>query len=53
MHLKPEECLVVEDALAGIEAALAGGFDSAGIGEAAGHEKVTYPLKTFSDLSRI
>lgn len=30
---KPENCLVVEDALAGIDAAYAGDFQSAGIGE--------------------
>ncbi|MGN0404557.1 MAG: beta-phosphoglucomutase [Bariatricus sp.] len=53
LELCPEECLVVEDALAGIEAAAAGGFDSAGIGEAATHGKVTYPLTTFSDLLKI
>lgn len=53
LGLTPSECLVVEDALAGIDAAVAGGFDSAGIGEAATHAKVTYPLTTFSDLQRI
>ena len=41
---KPEHCLVVEDALAGIDAAYAGGFLSAGIGDAAGHAHVTYPI---------
>jgi HAD superfamily hydrolase (TIGR01509 family) len=50
---KPEECLVVEDALAGIEAAYSGGFPSAGIGEAATSEHVTYPITTFSDLKKI
>ena len=47
------ECLVVEDAIAGIDAAVAGGFHSAGIGEAATHEKVTYPLEHFSDLLKV
>lgn len=46
----PEECLVVEDAQSGIEAAWAGGFDSAGLGEAAKSEHVTYALKEFGDL---
>lgn len=50
LSLKPKECLVVEDALAGIEAAYKGGFKSAGIGEAATHEHVTYVIKHFSDL---
>ena len=49
----PKDCLVVEDALAGIEAAVRGGFKSAGLGEAATHEKVTYPMKTFRDLLKI
>ena len=49
----PEDCLVVEDALAGIEAAVRGGFKSAGLGEEATHEKVTYPIDTFRDLLKI
>lgn len=32
LNLKPEECAVVEDAAAGIEAAIAGGFHSVGLG---------------------
>lgn len=51
--LKPGECLVVEDARAGIEAAARGGFESAGIGEAAAHTSVTYPIAHFSDLLTI
>jgi beta-phosphoglucomutase len=50
---QPADCLVVEDALAGIEAAYRGGFQSAGIGEAATHAHVTYPINTFSDLKEI
>lgn len=46
----PSNCLIVEDACAGIEAAYRGGFDSAGIGDAAKNTLVTYPLSTFSDL---
>lgn len=46
---KPEECLVIEDAEAGIDAA-AGNFDSAGIGSAAKYEKCTYQLKRFNDI---
>jgi beta-phosphoglucomutase len=53
LNLKPEECLVVEDALAGIDAAINGNFDSAGLGEAADYEKTTYPLKEFSELIKI
>ncbi len=53
LGLEPEDCLVVEDALAGIDAALAGGFDGAGIGEAAEHKDVTHSLKTFADLLNV
>lgn len=53
LGLEPSDCLVVEDALAGIDAAIAGGFHGAGIGEASTHEKVTYPMETFSDLLNI
>ena len=50
---KPKHCLVVEDAFAGIDAAYAGGFLSAGIGDAAGHAHVTYPILTFGELLSI
>lgn len=53
LHMMPGDCLVVEDAKAGIEAAKAGGFDSAGLGEAAESEKVTYAVNSFSDLPAI
>ncbi len=52
IHLQPTECVVVEDALAGVEAAVAGGFASAGIGEASEHKQVTYKLSRFSDLEK-
>ena len=51
--MKPEKCLVVEDAKAGIQAAVAGGFDSAGLGEAAVCGMATYAMKTFGDLKGI
>lgn len=50
---KPEDCLVVEDAEAGIAGAAAGGFDSAGLGEAAACGKATYAMKSFADLKAI
>ncbi len=50
---KAENCLVVEDAVAGIDAACAGGFVSAGIGDAAKHKSVTYPIRTFGELLSI
>lgn len=53
LELQPEECLVVEDAIAGIDAAIAGGFQSVGIGEAATHCAVTYSIKRISELLSI
>ncbi len=50
LHMSPRECLVVEDAIAGVQAAVQGGFDSAGLGEAADCEWVSYALKCFEDL---
>ncbi len=53
LDLPPEECLVVEDAAAGIRAARAGGFEAAGIGDAANFPATTYPLTLLSDLLTI
>lgn len=44
------DCLVVEDAKAGVEAALAGGMDCAAIGDAVSCGLATYNLTTFADL---
>lgn len=46
-------CLVVEDAKAGIEAAIAGGFTSAAISDAVLCNQADYNLETFSDLLEI
>ena len=48
--LPAEKCLVVEDALAGLQAAAAGGFDSAGLGPASQSDKATHSLRSFRDL---
>lgn len=53
LNVSPENALVVEDALAGIDAAVAGGFKSVGLGEAATHPQVTYPIVRFSELREI
>ncbi len=50
---KPENCLVVEDAEAGIDAGIAGGMKTAAIGDAAGCGKADYVLDTFADLLKI
>lgn len=48
--LKPEDCAVVEDAVAGIDAANAGGFMSIGIGDAAAYEKTDIVIESLQDL---
>lgn len=48
-----EKCLVVEDALAGVQAAKAGKMDCAAIGDAATLNVATYNMKTFGDLLEI
>ena len=53
LGMKPERCLVVEDAQAGIQAACAGGFDSAGLGEAAACGQATYAMERFAQLRTI
>lgn len=53
LSLPSAQCVVVEDAKAGIDAAVAGGFHSAGLGEAAEHPAVTWALGSFSDLLRV
>ena len=50
LALPPDDCLVVEDAKAGIEAASAAGMDSAAIGDAVSCGLATYNLTRFSDL---
>ena len=51
--LAPSECIVVEDAEAGIDAACAGGFAGAGIGTASPYSKCTYSLNNLSGLLKI
>mgnify|MGYP002626599627 CR=1 FL=1 len=53
ISLSPQECLVVEDAHAGVEAAIAGGFDCAAIGDAKDDTRAKWHLEKFSDLLHI
>lgn len=53
LGLMPQECLVVEDAQAGILAAHRGGFMSAGIGEASESPLTDYPLESIGALTKV
>lgn len=53
LNLAPADCLVVEDAVAGIDAGFSGGFRTAAIGEATNYDRSDYKLTTFSDLLKI
>ncbi len=53
IHEQAEYCLVVEDAVAGVEAAIAAKMDSAAIGDATNANIATTNLHTFSDLLKI
>lgn len=53
LNLPASECLVVEDAEAGLLAARNGGMDSAAIGDAVKSELPQYKLNEFSDLLNI
>lgn len=48
--LQPGECAVIEDAVAGIDAANTGGFLSIGIGDAATYEKTDFRIVKLSDI---
>lgn len=50
MQIAPEECYVVEDAKAGIDAAKAGGMTAIGIADAAHYEKTDISIHRFMDL---
>ena len=53
LGISPKDCLVIEDAEAGVDAAIAGGMDSAAIGDAVKCNRATYNLTTFSDILNI
>jgi beta-phosphoglucomutase len=52
LGLAPGHCLVVEDAVSGLQAAAAAGMDAAAVGDAAGSGLAKYDLGTFADLLR-
>lgn len=53
LNLPPEECYVIEDAFAGIDAGNAGGFSTVAIGEATKHAKADFKIERFSDILKL
>lgn len=53
LHLTPQECAVVEDAFAGIDAAKTGNMTAVAIGDAVHAPNADETLNTFSDLLRL
>ena len=50
LRLKPSDCAVVEDAYAGIDAAIAGGFYSVGIGDASTYDRADMRIHRFAEV---
>ena len=50
LNVSPDECLVVEDAVSGVEAARAGGMRAATVGDAAQKQYGDFILDSFSQL---
>ena len=53
LGVPPQNCIVVEDAHAGVEAAIAGGFSCAAMGDAKDDCRATWHLQHFSDFAAI
>lgn len=53
LNLQPCECIVVEDAEAGIDAGNAGGFITVGIGCAEQYKKTKHPIKSLAELLKL
>jgi len=53
LGLKSEECVVMEDAIAGIDAGNRGEFDTIGILDASHYEKSTYKVESFKEILNI
>jgi len=50
LNIKPENCLVVEDADAGIEAAIRGGMAVLGVGPAYNNKNASFRARTLADI---
>ncbi len=45
-----KKCLVIEDAISGVDSGIAGGFDVAGIGDAKNDKRIAFAISKFSDI---
>ena len=50
LNLSPNECLIVEDAIPGINAGIAGGFKTIGINDASHYNKATYKIDNIKEV---
>lgn len=53
INLKPENCVIIEDSRAGIEAGINGGFLTAAIGDAQKLKKADYDVNQIDDLIKL
>ena len=53
LNEKPCDCLVVEDAISGIEAACRGGFVPVAISDAKKHQKAQYKIDTLDEIIKL
>lgn len=50
LHLSPSECVIVEDAISGINAGINGKFKTIGINYASKYDKTDYPINSFEEI---
>lgn len=50
LGINPNDCMVVEDAYAGVDAAISAGMDVLAVGYASTYEKATYSAKSLGEL---
>ena len=53
VRVTPQKCIVVEDARAGIDAAIRGRMRTIGIGDAAHYEKTDFAIQKFTDILEV
>ena len=52
LGISPQECMVVEDAEAGVDAAIAAGMDVLAVGYASSYKKATYSAESLGEIVR-